>query len=271
MGYFEVLNLKKEPFSTSPDPAFFYRSSSHQAAIKRLEINVRLKRGLSIILGDVGTGKTTLLRTLLQTLGQEEEFILHMVLDPSYHSEFQFLTSLTKIFGIGPVFRSTLDYKEEIEKYLFRKGVDEKKVIVLFIDEAQKLTPANLELLRTLMNYETNDYKLLQLILMAQMELLPKVRRIRNFIDRASLKYIINPLDRAETKEMIEYRLNQAGLNSGQVLFTDGAINLIYEHTQGYPRKIAMFCHQALERVVMHEKDKVDDDMVRKIIEEEVM
>jgi general secretion pathway protein A len=220
-----------------------------------------------MILGDVGTGKTTLLRALLRTLGQENEFILHMILDPTYQSEFQFLTSLVKIFGLNPPFRSTLDYKEEIEKYLFRKGVDEHKTVVLFIDEAQKLTPANIELLRTLMNYETNEFKLLQLILMAQMELLPKARRIKNFIDRVSLKYIINPLDRYETKEMIDYRLEQAGYDSRRSLFNDSAIDLIYQYSEGYPRKIALACHNALEHIVMHEKDKVDRETVRRIIE----
>ncbi|PIU41210.1 MAG: transposase [Candidatus Omnitrophica bacterium CG07_land_8_20_14_0_80_42_15] len=269
MGYYEILKLKKEPFSTSPDPDFFYESSPHKTALTRLEINIRLRRGLNLILGDVGTGKTTLLRTLLQNLGQDEEFILHMILDPTYQSEFQFLSSLVKIFGINPNFRSTMDYKEEIEKYLFRNGVDLNKTIVLFIDEAQKLTPANIELLRTLMNYETNDYKLLQLVLMAQMEILPKIKRIRNFIDRVSLKYIINPLDRSETKSLIEFRLRQAGFNSGRVLFTDDAVDMVYEASQGYPRRIALICHNALEQIVMHDKDKVDKDIIGKIIERE--
>ena len=271
MGYYEVLDLKKEPFSTSPDPTFFYRSSSHNSAIQRLEINIRLRRGLSVILGDVGTGKTTLLRTLLQALGEEDEFKLHIILDPSYHSEFQFLSHLIKILGISPQFRSTLDYKEEIEKHLFKYGVDERKTIVLCIDEAQKLTAGNLEVLRVLMNYETNEYKLLQLVLMAQMELLPKLKRIKNFIDRASLKYIINPLDKIETKRMIEFRLHQAGFNSGRTLFTDKAISMIYECAQGYPRKVSLLCHNALEYIVMRDKVVVDEDVAQKIIEEEVI
>ncbi|MDD5450259.1 MAG: AAA family ATPase, partial [Candidatus Omnitrophica bacterium] len=152
MSYYEILNLKKEPFSTSPDPDFFYRSSAHNTALQRLEIAVRLRRGLSVILGDVGTGKTTLSRILIQLFGQEDNFIFHMMLDPSYKSEFQFLHSLTKMFNLVPTFRSTLDYKEAIERYLFQKGVDENKTIVLIIDEGQKLTPTFLEILRTLLN-----------------------------------------------------------------------------------------------------------------------
>lgn len=258
MSYYSVLGLEKEPFSTSPDPHFFYHSSSHETILKRLEITIRLRRGLSLVLGDVGTGKTTLSRALLQAFKDEDDFIFHMILDPSYKSEYQFLLSLVKMFGIATVFKSTLDFKEALEKYLFQKGVEENKTIVLLIDESQKITTENLEVLRTLLNYETNEYKLLQLVIMAQVELLPRLRRIRNFMDRIALKYTINPLDEAETKEMIEFRLSQAGLNGRSNIFTDEAIKLIYQQTQGYPRKIAMLCHDALEALVMNERSVVD-------------
>lgn len=271
MSYYEYLNLNKEPFSTSPDPYFFYRSSAHESALKRLEIAIRLRRGLSLILGDVGTGKTTLGRTLIQSFNNEDDFIIHLILDPTYNSEFQFLFSLTKMFGVSPNFRSTLDYKEAIEKYLFQKGVVEDKTIILLIDEGQKLTPTFLEILRTLLNYETNEYKLLQLVILAQMELLPKVKRIKNFFDRVTLKYIINPLDEGETDDMIEYRLRQAGYNGGDRLFSEGAVRLIYEHTMGYPRKIAVLCHNALEELVMNDKRVIDEPLMLDVIRKEVL
>ncbi|MDD5504718.1 MAG: AAA family ATPase [Candidatus Omnitrophica bacterium] len=271
MSYYEALNLKSEPFSTSPDPYFFYPSSSHDSALKRLEIAIRLRRGLNVILGDVGTGKTTLSRMLIQLFKDEPDFIFHMILDPSYKTEFQFLSSLAKMFGVNPAFRSTLDYKDALEKYLFQKGVDEKKTIVLLIDEGQKLTPSQVEILRTLLNYETNEFKLLQLVILSQIELLPKIRRIRNFMDRINLKYIINPLDESETRALIHFRLKQAGYDaSGQELFTDSAIRHIYEYTQGYPRKISMFCHDALEVLIMRNKKFVDQDIIEEIMTREV-
>lgn len=270
MSYYEVLNLRKEPFSTSPDPDFFYRSSAHNTALQRLEIAVRLRRGLSLILGDVGTGKTTLSRILIQLFGNDDNYIFHMMLDPNYKSEFQFLHSLTKMFHVMPTFRSTLDYKEAIEKYLFQKGVDENKTIVLIIDEGQKLTPTFLEILRTLLNYETNEYKLLQLVILAQMEILPRIKRIKNFYDRIILKYIINPLDENETREMIDFRLRQAGLNSGS-LFTEAAVRMVYEKSLGYPRKVSILCHNALEALVMHDKRTVDEDLINKIITQEAI
>jgi len=266
MSYFSVLGLEKEPFSTSPDPQFFYHSASHNTALKRLEISIRLRRGLCMILGDVGTGKTTLSRTLLQAFKDEDNFLFHLILDPSFKSEFQFLLYLVKIFGIMPEFKSTIDFKEALEKYLFQKGVEENKTIVLLIDEGQKITQENLEVLRTLLNYETNEYKLLQLVIMTQVELLPRVEKIRNFIDRVSLKYTINPLDENETNKMINFRLKQAGYNWQKSLFTDEAVRLIYRHTQGYPRKIALLCHDALEAVVMKDNITVDADLINGII-----
>ncbi len=269
MSYFEALGLKKEPFSTSPDPDFFYRSSEHNTALHRLEIAIRLRRGLSVILGDVGTGKTTLSRTLLQSFDGEDNYIFKLILDPTYKSEFQFLSSLTKMFGVKPNFRSTLDYKEAIEQYLFKKGVDENKTIILLIDEGQKLSHSFMEILRTLLNYETNEYKLLQLIVLAQVELLPRIKRIKNFYDRITMKYTINPLDEKEMAEMIRYRLHKAGLAPGRELFSEDGLKAIYQYTQGYPRQISVFSHNALEYIVMNDKDIVDARIVDKLIARE--
>ena len=267
MSYYATLHLEKEPFSTSPDPNFFYRSREHTTALQRLEISIRLKRGLSLILGDVGTGKTTLSRACFQLFnGEEEDFIFHMILDPDFKSEYQFLSHLTKLFGVSPFFRSTMDHREAIEKYLFQKGVEEKKIVVLLIDEGQKLAQPFLEILRTLLNYETNEFKLLQLIIMSQMELLPRLKKIRNFMDRVSLKYIINPLDENGTAQMIDFRLRQAGFRGERSLFTHEAIRRVYEFSQGYPRKIALICHNALERLVMENRELVTDDLISSLL-----
>ena len=262
MSYYTLFNLIKEPFSTSPDPAFFYHSLGHRTALHRLEIAIRLKKGLSLIFGDVGVGKTTLLRTLVQLFDEEDDFIFHMILDPNYKTEYQFWTHLTRVFGVYPFFHSIIDHRESIEKYLFQKTIEENKTVILLIDEGQKLTEPLLEIFRTLLNYETNEFKMLQLVIMAQLELLSKIQGIRNFMDRVNLQYIINPLDETETREMIQFRLRQAGLYGGEDLFTFGTMRKIYEISQGYPRKITLMCHNALERLVMEDSQIVTEDMI---------
>lgn len=273
MSYFQILGLDKEPFSTSPDPDFFYQSQEHQAALTRLLIEIRLKRGLSVILGDVGTGKTTLSRKLFQMLKTREDTLFFMILDPTYETEEVFLESLLRTFQIqlDKPHPSVLDSKEAIKKYLFQKGIQENKTIILLVDEAQKLNQASLEVLRVLLNYETNEFKLLQLVLLAQLELLPKIREMKNLMDRISMKYIINPLDDVETKEMIEFRIRQAGYRSNVPLFKEEAIVEIYQQTQGYPRRISMLAHKALKSLVMKSKLVVDCDVVREIVAEDIV
>ena len=267
MSYYKIFGLNKEPFSTSPDPEFFYRSAGHDSALKRLEIAVRLRRGLSLIVGDVGAGKTTLSRLLVQVFDAEPDFISHIIFDPVFNSEQEFLLRLARSLGAPARGKPAIELKEGIERYLFQKGVNENKTVVLVIDEGQKLTPANIEIVRTLLNYETNEYKLLQVVIFAQTEILPKLRDIPNFTERISLKYTINPLDERETKEMIAFRLKQAGHIGPVSLYTDAALKLIYALSQGCPRRITMFCHDALEKAVMRDKDIVDEAIVQELAE----
>ncbi len=271
MSYYRLLGLDKEPFSTSPDPAFFYESASHNAALYRLQIAIKLKRGMSLILGDVGIGKTTLSRRLFQLLKGEEKVSSHLILNPMYESESELLTALLKLFRIptqsAPL--SVVESLETIERYLFEQGVREDRTVVLLIDEAQRLSPSSLEVLRALLNYETNEFKLLQLILMAQMELLPRIRGVMNFWDRISLRYVINPLDEVDTEAMITFRLRQAGYKSRKNLFTAHAINEIYHFSQGYPRRIAKLCHDALEQLAVSGKEDIDDTIVQNLIQQE--
>ena len=271
MSYYRLLGLDKEPFSTSPDPAFFYESASHNSALYRLQIAIKLKRGMSLILGDVGIGKTTLSRRLLQILKNEEKVSTHLILNPMYQTESELLTALLKLFKIasssGPL--SVVESLEAIEGYLFEEGVREGRTVVLLIDEAQRLSPSSIELLRALLNYETNEYKLLQLILMSQMELLPRIRGMMNFWDRISLKYAINPLDETDTEGLIVFRLREAGFDSRKNLFTAHAIHEIYRHTQGYPRRIARLCHDALEQLAVSGKECVDETVIQGLIQQE--
>lgn len=267
MSYYRLLGLSCEPFSTSPDPHFFYLSAAHRAALYRLRIATRLQRGLSLVLGDVGTGKTTLSRRLGQLLPQDGPIELAVILNPYFESDQQLLLALAEAFHLDlpqepPPLRVLL---ASVERYLFQRGVDEEKIVVLLIDEAQQLTESNLEILRALLNYETADKKLLQLILMAQLEVLPTLRTQRALWDRVSLRYVLNPLDERETEAMIEFRLRQAGYVGREMLFDEEAFQEIYLATQGYPRRIALLCHDALERLVMDGRASVSPALIREL------
>ena len=271
MSYYRLLGLDREPFSTSPDPAFFYQSEKHRSILANLLIEFRLKRGLSVVLGDVGTGKTTLARKLIQMLKEREGFLFHIVLDPTYPSEDLFFSSLIRTLGIGVAVPSPtlIDYRELLEQYLFHKSIADGQTVVLIIDEAHKLNALSLEALRILLNYETNEAKLLQLVLLGQLELLPVLRVMPNLADRISLKCQLKPLDMAETQELIRFRLREAGYRSSAPLFLDEAVVLIHELGEGYPRRMAMLCHRALRELVIRRTRAVDRAMIEALLHED--
>ena len=268
MSYYQALGLKKEPFSTSPDPALFYESAAHKAALYRIQVSIKLKRGMSLILGDVGTGKTTLSRRLFQILKTEKKVSSHLMLNPFFETQEEFLAALLKVFKIqaDPVPLTVAESLEAIERFLYEKGVNEEETVVLLIDEAQRLSSESLELLRALLNYETNEHKLLQLVLMGQMELLPRVKEMKNFWDRICYRSMIPPLDVTDTEGMIAFRMREAGRTALGNLFTPTAIQEIYRYSQGYPRRITTICHDALELLVVSGRKDVDEGIIGSVI-----
>jgi general secretion pathway protein A len=272
MSYFKALGLAKEPFSTSPDPSFLYPSRDHRAALCRLKIAISLKRGMSLILGDVGTGKTTLSRKLAQEMRDKKDVTLHLVLNPYFESQKQFLHHLAKLLNaeLSSSLAGGMDVMEAIEKRLFEIGVEENRTVVLLIDEAQILPDYVFEILRILLNYETNEYKMLQVVLLGQMELLPRISNRHNFWDRIALKYFLNPFDEKELAETISFRLQQAGYQGETPLFAYDAVELIHAHTQGYPRQFTLLCHNALESLVMYDKKIVDREVIQQLIAQDM-
>jgi len=275
MEYYELLGLKVEPFNLAADPYFFYPSKEHKECLERLEISVRLRQGLNIILGDIGTGKTTLMETLKTLLSQDPSgrYLIRTMYDPAFKSEFQFLSKLLSMFEITTDMRSTLSYKERVKNYLFEKGVNENNIVTLVIDEGQKLTPTFLEVLRVFLNYQTPDFFLINIIIFAQMEFLPKVRRKKSFLDRAAVSYVLNPLNLSETRRMIEYRLERAGLPSNsRPIFSEKAYETIFKYSKGKPRKICKICKNALMDLVLQGKENgvITDNSIEKVLASEV-
>lgn len=271
MSYHQLLGFDKEPFSTSPDPEFLHLTREHEIALTNTLIELRLRRGLVVIFGDIGTGKTTLSRKLVQELRQRQDILFHMILNPSFASEEQFLSSLIRNFNIPVQSRFMLtvpdimELRDSVEKFLIHKTVQEKKTVVLIIDEAQKLACEILESLRLLLNFETNQYKLIQLVLLGQMELYPKVASMANFMDRISFQYTLHPLSLEDTRAMIDFRIKKACTNDVPKIFLDEAVREIYTVTGGYPRRINMLCHQILKQLVVENQKIVDRQFVRSL------
>ncbi|ETR74546.1 MAG: hypothetical protein OMM_06270 [Candidatus Magnetoglobus multicellularis str. Araruama] len=131
MDYFQLLRLNKEPFSNSPDPTFFYPSKQHAGCLQKLEIAIRLKRGLNVIIGDVGTGKTTLCRHIVQKFADDPDVQMYLVLDPGFKNALEFLAEVARLFGLIQENESLDEWtiKERIKKFLFTEGVDNKKIL----------------------------------------------------------------------------------------------------------------------------------------------
>ncbi len=265
--YFEILGLKKEPFSTTPEPSFYYESKEHKECLVRLEISLRLKRGLSVVLGGIGTGKSTLSRLLLRNFFQTiNDYEFYLILDPTWDSEYEFLKYLLKLFNIHEDAASSTECKNILKHFLFEKGVEQGKTIALVIDEGQKLTAPFLEILRTLLNYETSEHKLLQLVIFAQPEFLDTINEHPNFKDRISTGYMLNPLNKMDSVRLIEHRIMRAGGDKERKFFTIDAYELIYYYTQGYPRKIMTICHDAFIEMIREDKAMVDEEIINNLI-----
>ena len=259
MEYFKILNFNKEPFSNSPDPEAFFQSRQHVGCLQKLELAIRMRRGLNVVIGDVGTGKTTLCRQLIRLTADDEKVESHLILDPNFSSDSEFLHAVARMFLGQKAFASTSNWqlKEEIKQYLFNRGVDEQKTILLIIDEGQKIPEFCLEILREFLNYETNDFKLLQIVIFAQKEFSAKVKARQNFADRINLYHTLNPLNFQETRAMIRYRLDLASTDTmGAALFSLPAHWVVYKATRGYPRKIINLCHRIILTMIIQNRNK---------------
>jgi type II secretory pathway predicted ATPase ExeA len=267
MNHYQLHNLTEEPFSNSPNPDFFFRVPGRLECLDLLEISIRLRRGLSIVLGEVGTGKSTLCRQLVRRLGGDDSFRVHALLDPQFTNAIELLKVLHAMFlGKEPSAEMTVwKLKEAIKNELFRQSVEQNAIVTLLVDEAQKIRDDSLELLRELLNYETNENKLLQIVLFGQTEFQETLRRFPNFIDRVDAIHTLKPLSLRETKSMIRYRLDQVkGEEEAPELFTWSGYWVIHRASGGYPRKILNLCHRVHLEMILRGKQRANGFFVNR-------
>jgi general secretion pathway protein A len=270
MEYYTMLDFECEPFSNSPDPDFFYYSKTHGPCLQRLELAVRLKRGLNVVVGDVGMGKTTLCRRLYKNLSKDASMDVHFITDPSECDGEHFISVLHKMLG-GDGVLSSSEAKEELRNLLYEKAVVSGKTVVLLLDEAQKLPRNVLESLRELLNYETNEHKLIQIVLFAQMEILDILKQQENLADRINEMIRLEPLGRKDVARLIEFRLHHAQGNQYEgrgPRYTKAAVRRIHRAAKGRPRRIIHLCHAATLAMIIREKSEVTGGLIRSIAEQ---
>ena len=273
MDYYNILNFTKEPFSNSPEPEFLFQSPQHTGCLQKLELAIRLRRGLNVVIGDIGTGKTTLCRKLIQNFSStpedSETIEAHLILDPSFNSAVEFLRTVALMLGIKDSNNGESEWqlKEKIKDYLFGRGVDEKLIVVLIIDEGQKIPESCLEILREFLNYETNSFKLLQIIIFAQKEFQATLKRRANLFDRVNLLYYLQSLNFKQTRAMIKFRISLArDFKIAPSLFSFWGLVAIYLATGGYPRKVVSLCHQIILKMIIRNKKKAGWFLVRSCV-----
>jgi general secretion pathway protein A len=241
--YEKFYGFNTRPFNMTPDSDFFFASSKHEEAMNRLLLAISERNGFAVVTGDIGSGKTTICRTLLNKLDHTTRVAL--VLN-THLGKKELLTTILEDLGVEYRSTSKTHLLKALNRYLIEQ-LSKDVNVVLIIDEAQNLTPSVLEEVRMLSNLETEKEKLIQIVLMGQPELRKKLMgpKLEQFSQRIVFYYHLDPLGRQETKDYIIHRIKKAG-RSDVAIFTENAIDEIYKYSNGVPRLVNLACHSAL-------------------------
>jgi general secretion pathway protein A len=244
--YLKLFGLSEKPFHITPNPRFIFLSKIHKEAFAHLLYGINQRIGFLSLTGEVGTGKTTVLRTLLQQLA-ESEYKVALIFNPCL-TDLELLQSIHREFGIGfDADKATLvNLHNSLNKFLLGQR-EAGKTVVLVVDEAQNLDPTVLEQLRLLSNLETETEKLIQIILVGQPELDELFNRndLRQLRQRLIVRYQLTAMDTEDTFQYIQHRVRIAGWHNGS-LFSNKALRRIYRGTGGTPRLINILCDRAM-------------------------
>ncbi len=264
--YRSYYSLREKPFTITSNPLFLFLSQRHKEALSCLLYGIKERMGFIAITGEVGTGKTTLCRALLNQLDEKTKtaFIFNSNL-----TELQLMQTVIEDLGIETKKKDRASLFSDLNRFLIEQLAQNNNV-VLIIDEAQNLTSKLLEQVRMLSNLEADNEKLLQIILVGQPELRDKLNtpELRQLRQRIAVKYHIQPLNPEEITEYIFHRLTIAGVNGLAPSFEPTAIEAIYRYSKGIPRLINIVCDKALLLGYVLEKREIDAGMIQQSITE---
>jgi general secretion pathway protein A len=259
--YQEFYNLQEKPFSLTPDPQFIYLSECHRAAIESLLYGIHHRVGFMVVTGEIGTGKTTICRTLLERLDKN---VSTAVIFNSFLTGHELLESILQDFGYSLRGKTRKELIDTLNTILIQRLSQGEKV-VLIIDEAQNLSIPVLEQIRMLSNLETEKEKMLQIILLGQSEFdhLLQSPELRQLNQRVAIRHHLIPLTRPETESYIYQRLVIAGAQ-GSITFSKSALDEIYRFSKGMPRLINLLCDRALLAGFVEQTHHIDTRIIKK-------
>jgi general secretion pathway protein A len=263
--YKAFYSLKRNPFEITPDPTFLFPTRRHNEALAALYYGVRRHKGFVVLTGEVGTGKTLLLRCLLQSLRQNDDVKYAYVFNGRL-SPLEFLQYIAGDLGLPAAGKSKGELLLQLAAYVVARG-EKQLTTVLVVDEAHHLSADILEEIRLLTNLETADKKLLQILLVGQPELDEKLDsfELRQLKQRVALRSHLASLDLGETKGYIERRLQLAGSSNPAMLFPQETVATVYRHSRGIPRLINTICENALIAAYARQSTKVTPDIIEAI------
>jgi general secretion pathway protein A len=243
--YKSFYNLQRNPFEITPDPSFLFPTTRHNEALASLYYGVTSHRGFVVLTGEVGTGKTLILRSLLGLL-QRRDIAFALIFNPTL-SPIEFMRYIARDFGL-PVAGNAKDELIHVLNGFLLQRHEKKLTTILVVDEAHHLSEEILEEVRLLTNLETSQQKLLQIVLAGQPELDEKLdsQGLRQLKQRIALRCHLAPLDLAETKAYMSSRLKIAGATGANQIFTGPAIEAVFGQSRGIPRLINTICENAL-------------------------
>ncbi len=263
--YAKFYKLRKEPFNVTPDPTFLYLRSGHNEAIAALLYGIKSRKGFVAIFGEVGTGKTTIVRTYLNSINRGTIKLIYLF-NPNLTFN-ALLRDLLAEFDVNPVSDESNKLITQLHRCLidqYRKG----RNVTLIIDEAQNMPLPTLESLRMLSNLETTREKLLQIVLVGQPELETMLQRheLRQLRNRIAVLAKIYPLSEKESLDYIQSRVDKVSLKKNNRLFTNEALRLIVKRAAGIPRTINILCDNALVTGYGYQSSVITADVVKEII-----